>query len=102
MRNKNWIEFNNEEEKNYCESNKNVFESSTKIIINKQKRGKKGKTITIIKGLNLSDKVVGKEIIRKLKIFCGTGGKLTNQNIELQGDMIQKVKEFLIKDGYQI
>jgi len=48
---KNWIEFDNQENK--YEENFKLDDSRkiSKIIIAKQKKGKKGKTITLIKGL---------------------------------------------------
>ena len=101
MRNKNWIEFykeGNPEE----ESNQDYLSKSKKINIYTQKKGKKGKTITVVAGLNLKDKLKINQLLKNLKIFCGTGGKINDQNIHLQGDLIIKVKDFLRKEGYLI
>ena len=50
MRNKNWIEFNNNNIKNEDMKDK-VFEGQPKKIkIYKEKKGKKGKTVTVISG----------------------------------------------------
>ena len=36
-----------------------------------------------------------------MKVFCGTGGTLIDNNIQLQGDMVDKSIEFLRKEGFQ-
>ena len=41
-------------------------------------------------------------LLKKLKVYCGTGGSLNDQGIQLQGDMQDKVKFFLRKEGYII
>ena len=102
MRNKNWIEFNNEENLNVDNQLEDVLNRASKINIYKQKKGKKGKTVTYISGLNIDNQLKLKDFFKKMKIFCGTGGKINPQNIQLQGDMELKVKEFIRKEGYKI
>ncbi len=101
MGKKNWIEFDNEENK-YKEKSKleNSYRSS-KIRISKQKKGKKGKTITFIRDLGTEDEIQLKHLLKKIKVFCGTGGILIDNNIQLQGDMVTKSIEFLRKEGFQ-
>ncbi len=36
-----------------------------------------------------------------MKVFCGTGGTLIDNNIQLQGDMVIKAMDFLRKEGFQ-
>ena len=101
MGKKNWIEFDNQENK-FEETNKqNNFNKRSKINISKQKKGKKGKMITLIKGLGTEDEILLKELLRKIKVFCGTGGTLIDSDIQLQGDMVSKSIEFLRKEGFQ-
>tara|TARA_B100000212_G_scaffold209086_1_gene157824 strand:- start:348 stop:659 length:312 start_codon:yes stop_codon:yes gene_type:complete len=103
MRNKNWIEFNNNKIKNEDIKNKEDFESqSRKIKIYREKKGKKGKTVTFISGFASQNPSEISELLKKLKIYCGTGGSLNKQGIQLQGDMEDKVKFFLRKEGYGI
>ena len=102
MRKKNWIEFNNNNIKTKGLNDKVSETQSKKLKIFKEKKGKKGKTVTIITGFrsqNISQTV---ELLRKLKVYCGTGGSLNEQGIQLQGDMQDKVKFFLLKEGYVI
>jgi len=101
MKKKNWIEFDNQEnkydEKFKLDNSRNIL----KINVLKQKKGKKGKTITLIKGLGIENEYQIKDLLKKMKVFCGTGGTLIDNNIQLQGDMVIKVIDFLRKEGFQ-
>ena len=101
MGKKNWIEFDNQEKKFVKKNKQNNFNKRSKINISKQKKGKKGKMITLIKGLGTEDEILLKELLRKIKVFCGTGGTLIDSDIQLQGDMVSKSIEFLRKEGFQ-
>jgi translation initiation factor 1 len=101
MGKKNWIEFDNQENKSEVTAKQNTFNKRSKINIAKQKKGKKGKTVTLIKGLGIEDEILLKELLKKIKVFCGTGGTLIDSNIQLQGDMVLKSIEFLRKEGFQ-
>ena len=102
MRNKNWIEFNNNSIKKRDMKDK-VYEGQPKTIkIHKEKKGKKGKTVTIISGFGSENAFQIDNLLKKLKVYCCTGGSLNDQGIQLQGDMQDKVKFFLRKEGYGI
>ena len=100
MGKKNWIEFDNQENIYKEKPKEENFQKISKINISKQKKGKKGKTITLIKGLTIRNEVEVKELLKKMKVFCGTGGTLIDSNIQLQGDMVLKSIEFLRKEGF--
>ncbi len=100
MGKKNWIEFDNQQKKSEETAHEDNFNKRSKINISKQKKGKKGKTITLIKGLGIQDAILLKELLKKIKVFCGTGGTLIDSNIQLQGDMVSKSIEFLRKEGF--
>ena len=100
MGKKNWIEFDNQEKKSDETAKVDIVSKKSKINISKQKKGKKGKTITLIKGLGTEDEILLKELLKKIKVFCGTGGTLIDTNIQLQGDMVSKSVEFLRKEGF--
>ena len=101
MRNKNWIEFNNNVINNKEIKDKVFTRQSIKLKIYKEKKGRKGKTVTVISGLGSQNISQIGELLKKLKVYCGTGGSLNEQGIQLQGDMQDKVKFFLRK-GYGI
>ena len=100
MGKKNWIEFDNQEKKSEEIAKVKTFNKKFKINISKQKKGKKGKTITFIRNLGTEDEILLKELLKKIKVFCGTGGTLIHSNIQLQGDMVSKSIEFLRKEGF--
>tara|TARA_A100000164_G_scaffold322394_1_gene305595 strand:+ start:135 stop:446 length:312 start_codon:yes stop_codon:yes gene_type:complete len=101
MGKKNWIEFDNHE--NICQEKpkEENFKNISKLNISKQKKGKKGKTITLIKGLGIENEREVKDLLKKMKVFCGTGGTVIGEDIQLQGDMVFKSIEFLRNEGFQ-
>ena len=101
MGKKNWIEFDNQENVDEDKIKEENFRKILKINISKQKKGKKGKIITLIKGLGIRNKTEVKELLRKMKVFCGTGGTVIGEDIQLQGDMLNKSIEFLRNEGFQ-
>tara|TARA_B100000131_G_C17768968_1_gene472467 strand:- start:184 stop:492 length:309 start_codon:yes stop_codon:yes gene_type:complete len=102
MKKKIWIEFDNQEINNNFMEKDIISEKISKISIQKQKKGKKGKTITHIKGLGLTNDSNLRNLLKKMKVFCGTGGTLVEKDIQLQGDMVTKSIEFLRQEGFQI
>ena len=101
MGKKNWIEFDNKENIYQEKPKKDNLRKISKINISKFKKGKKGKTITLIKGLGITNQTEVKELLKKMKVFCGTGGTVIGEDIQLQGDMINKSFEFLRNEGFQ-
>ena len=101
MGKKNWIEFDNQENSYKQKSKEDNSRKILKINISKQKKGKKGKTITLIKGLGIKNGTEVKELLKKMKVFCCTGGALMGEDIQLQGDMVNKSIEFLRNEGFQ-
>ncbi len=66
----------------------------------RDRKGRGGKTVTVIRDLQLSPtdlKTLGKELKQK----CGSGGAIKDGNIEIQGDHRDKVLDELQKLGYQ-
>ena len=98
MGKKNWIEFVNQENTYKEKPKKEIFRKLSKITISK---GKKGKTITLIKYLGIGNETQVKELLKKMKVFCGTGGTVIGEDIQLQGDMVKKSIEFLRNQGFQ-
>ncbi len=70
------------------------------VRLEKTRSGKKGKLVTVIRGLELKQ-VEAKKILKNLKIACGTGGTLKGDSLELQGDQISKAQDFLFKEGFR-
>jgi translation initiation factor 1 len=68
--------------------------------IRREKKGRGGKTVTVIVGLQLSDQDL-KFLSKQLKQACGTGGTIKEGTIEIQGDQREKVAERLKQLGYK-
>ena len=60
-----------------------------------------GKTVTVVYGLPHNDAFL-KDLAKELKRACGTGGTSTEEGVELQGDIRDRVRELLVKKGFQV
>jgi translation initiation factor 1 len=66
-----------------------------------EKKGRGGKTVTVVYGLPENDEFL-KELGQLLKRACGTGGTVVDGGVELQGDLRDRVREVLVKQGYVV
>ena len=82
-----------------CKCQKDSVIGSGKVLIALETKGRKGKGVTVITGLPLTEDAL-KKLGKKLKTQCGTGGAVKDAQIEIQGDNRQKVKELLEKEGF--
>jgi translation initiation factor 1 len=65
-----------------------------------EKKGRSGKTVTVLEGFTRDLTFLG-NLARSIKQSCGTGGTLKGQNIEIQGDFRQRIREMLRQQGFQ-
>ena len=66
-----------------------------------EKTGRGGKTVTVVYGLPQNTDFL-KALTQELKRLCGTGGTATEDGVELQGDLRDRVRPFLQKKGYVV
>ena len=73
---------------------------SQKLMIRLETKQRGGKKATLIRGFvgNLEDL---EKLAKQIKNHCGTGGSIVEGEILIQGDMVQKVKAFLLSAGYK-
>lgn len=71
------------------------------VRIHKDSKGRKGKGVSIIKGLGLAEKEL-KTLAQKLKKQCGCGGTVKDFGIEVQTDNREQLKTLLEKLGYTV
>ncbi len=64
-----------------------------------ERKGRGGKTVSIIKGLTLEDNDLIK-MCKTLKSKCGVGGSVENNNIVIQGDQRKRLIKELHIMGY--
>ncbi len=96
-----WCEFDNSSD-SLSNEHPNLVKSKEKqlVRVQKTKAGKRGKLVTVISGLELVDSEA-KKLIKVLKSLCGTGGTIKGDLLELQGDQIKKVMDYLKIEGYR-
>ena len=68
--------------------------------IRREKKGRRGKTVTVESDLQLSPEDL-KSLSKRLKQACGSGGTVKDGNIEIQGDHRDKVASELGALGYK-
>lgn len=78
---------------------KSVQKEPLNIIIDR--KGRKGKTATIIEGFTCDSAEVD-SLEKMLKQKIGTGGSSRGGEILLQGDWKEKVTQILRKEGYKV
>lgn len=66
-----------------------------------EKAGRGGKTVTVVYGLP-NNAAFLKDLSQQLKRACGTGGTPTDDGVELQGDLRDRVRELLRTKGFQV
>ncbi|HEU0296977.1 MAG TPA: translation initiation factor [Anaerolineales bacterium] len=71
------------------------------VYLHRDSKGRRGSTVTLIKKLVLSDDDL-KELARKLKQLCGSGGTIKDGEIEIQGEHRERIAEALRKMGYRV
>ncbi|MGL4733828.1 MAG: stress response translation initiation inhibitor YciH [Enterovibrio sp.] len=71
------------------------------VRITRQTKGRKGKGVCLISGLELSESEL-KKLAADLKKVCGCGGAVKDFVIEIQGDKRDQIKQVLEKQGYKV
>ena len=66
-----------------------------------EKAGRGGKTVTVVFGLPQNAAFL-KDLAQELKRACGTGGAVREDGVELQGDLRDRVREFLTARNFQV
>jgi translation initiation factor 1 len=87
-----------------CSNKRGVDQSVPGRIVAKlrmEKKGRGGKTVTVVYDLPQNEAFL-KELAQELKRTCGTGGAVADNTIELQGDLRDRVREYLAKKGWQV
>lgn len=73
------------------------------VILRRETAHRGGKTVIVIYGF---DEKIPKEQIAKLcqelKVKCGCGGKVVDRTIELQGELLERTREFFSKQGFRV
>lgn len=84
-----------------CSQKKPQPVSDGVVRVSKETKGRKGKGVTVIRGLALAPDALAL-LGKALKVACGSGGTVKDGVIEVQGDHCEKVIDALKKQGYVV
>ena len=87
---------------NVCQCQKlsaSLISSDGKVRVSRESKGRKGKGVSLISGLSLTEPEL-KVLAKKLKQICGSGGAVKQGVIEIQGEHRDKLVDELNKMGY--
>lgn len=84
-----------------CKAAKPVYAGDGIAKVSREKQGRGGKTVTVVRGLALDANALtttGKQ----LRNVCGAGGTAKDGVIEVQGDHVERVVAWLIQAGHRV
>ncbi len=77
-----------------------VNNSEQKVRVRLDRKGRGGKSVTVIDGLQMPQKD-RESLLKQLKAGLGTGGTVRDGSIEIQGDRCNAIITALNKLGYK-
>ena len=80
---------------------KDVTPNEQMIYVERSRKGRKGKTVTVISNLQHSPTTL-KKMLKQFKGLCGAGGSLKDGHLEIQGDHCEKLMGKLKQMGYKV
>lgn len=94
--------FSTDENFKFNTEDEDTLKVSEQVLIAKlEKKGRGGKTVCIIEGFIGTQEDL-KILAKELKTHCGTGGSVKNNTIIIQGNVRDKIMDYLTKKGYQV
>ena len=84
-----------------CAKSGDMVPSNYTLKVRLEKNARGGKTVTVVFELPKNDDYF-KNLEKKLKGLCGTGGTFKDNRIEIQGDHREKIKTHLEKLGFKV
>ena len=71
------------------------------VYLHRDSKGRGGSSVTLLKNLILSEEDM-KQLAKRLKQICGSGGTVKHNILEIQGEHREKIAEELKKKGYKV
>ena len=82
-----------------CQKDKGKPSGDGIVRIRLEKKGRKGKSVTLVSGLPLNETQL-KDLAGEMKKKCGSGGAVKEAVIELQGDHVSFALTYLKEKGF--
>jgi translation initiation factor 1 len=77
-----------------------LLPAQQRLRIRLDTRRRAGKAVTLVQGFVGTEQDL-QELGKKLKTFCGTGGSAKDAEIIIQGDLRERVLQWLLKNDYK-
>ncbi len=71
---------------------------TARLTVEKRKRGK---MVTLVRGLAAEENDLS-ALLTRLKTTCGAGGTVKDEQIEIQGEHLDRLRDALRKMGYRV
>jgi translation initiation factor 1 len=84
-----------------CKVRQPVSPADGFVRVSRETKGRKGKGVTLVKGLPLDDAALA-VLSKQLKAACGSGGTVKDGVVEVQGDHLDKVMALLVAQGHKV
>ncbi|ABK44696.1 translation initiation factor 1 (eIF-1/SUI1) [Magnetococcus marinus MC-1] len=84
-----------------CRQARSPVTSDGVVRVSRETKGRKGRGVTLIKGLPLSAEALMTQA-KHLKTLCGSGGTVKDGVVEIQGDHVEQIMDLLKKQNYTV
>lgn len=81
-----------------CTCRANTPAAGGPVRVSREKQGRGGKVVTIVRGLALDADALA-TLGKRLRSACGAGGTAKDGQLEVQGDHVERVLALLAQDG---
>ncbi|SFM12774.1 translation initiation factor Sui1 [Halopseudomonas yangmingensis] len=71
------------------------------VRVRRETKGRGGKTVTTVSGVPLAGEEL-KALAKRIKARCGCGGALKDGVIEIQGDQVALLCDWLAAEGFRV
>ena len=83
------------------DENKNFNKDKFVVKLRIEKKSRGGKTVTILNCENKNDGII-KNLLSEIKKHFATGGSIKNDEIIIQGNLIDKIRDYLKQKGFTV
>lgn len=82
-----------------AEAARQAVRGDGKVRVSRERAGRGGKTVTVVRGLAL-DAAALAALGKRLRAACGAGGAAKDGVLEIQGDHVERVLALLVQEGH--